>query len=102
MTANKIDIPFIQSTPIKIEVSPIIEPTDTSIPPVTITKVIGIAAIAINRKSFVLKRRLLIFKKSLLIKLKRMNSIRSNTIRTPSHLYTYFIDSSSFRPSTFS
>ncbi len=30
-----------------------------------------------------------------------MNSKRSNTIRTPSHLYTYFIDSSSFLPSTF-
>ena len=55
ITANKIGIPFIQSTPIKIEVSPIIEPIDTSIPPVTITKVIGIAAIAINKKSFVLK-----------------------------------------------
>ncbi|AHA06265.1 hypothetical protein Btoyo_0257 [Bacillus toyonensis BCT-7112] len=86
MTANKIGIPLIQSTPIKIEVSPIIEPTDTSIPPVTITKVIGIAAIAINRKSFVLKRRLLTLKKSLFRKLKRMNSIRRNTIRTPSHL----------------
>ncbi len=101
MTANKIGIPFIQSTPIKIEVSPIIEPTDTSIPPVTITKVIGIAAIAINRKSFVLKGDYLYLRNHYL-STKRMNSIRSNTTRTPSHLYTYFIDSSSFLPSTFS
>lgn len=48
-------MPFIQSAPIRIEVSPIIDPTDTSIPPVTMTNVIGIAAIEIMRKSFILK-----------------------------------------------
>ena len=46
-SASHIFMPFIHSTPMVIEESPIMEPTETSIPPVIKTNVIGIAASAI-------------------------------------------------------